>query len=171
MKKVRYLFLTASALSVMFGLASCGDGPSTPQADFDFTVELNTKRTQVYFNEYQENPKAFNDHIVIHESNKLPGVNYSYTFRVKSGGSSDYVSVDSSGYITPIKLTDDLMPTVKIQVYEQVSEITRTVSFQITNRNPFANTGANYSSDKKEKNVAFEELYHLIAFYKTEMRD
>ena len=25
--------------------------------------------------------------------------------------------------------------------------------------------------DKKEKNIAFEELYSLIAFYKTEMRD
>lgn len=25
--------------------------------------------------------------------------------------------------------------------------------------------------DKKEKNVAFEELYGLIVFYKTEMRD
>jgi len=158
MKKVRYLFLTASALSIMFGLASCGDAPSSPQADFDFTIELNTKRTKVYLNEYEKDPEGFDDHIVVHESNKLPGVNYNYTYRVKSGGSSEYVSVDKSGYITPKKLTDDLMPTVKIQVYEEVSDITRTISFQITNRNPSANTGANYSSSKEEKNIILGEL-------------
>ena len=158
MKKVRYLFLTASALSIMFGLASCGDAPSTPQADFDFTVELNHKRTKVYLNEYKEHPETFDDHIVVHESNKAPGVTYNYTYRVKSGGSSEYVAVDSRGYITPKKLTDETMPTVKIQVYEATSDITRTISFQITNRNPAANAGANYSSSKEEKNTILGEL-------------
>lgn len=158
MKKIHYLFLTASALSVMFGVAGCGSDPVSPQADFDFTVELSTKRTKVYLNQYQEDPESFDDHIVVREINKKPGQVTNYTYEIRTAAQKSYASVDKQGYITPLKLTDTTVSSIKVRVLEQNSEIARNCIFTITNKSPEANKGANYSSSKEDKNTILGQL-------------
>lgn len=155
MKKIHYLFLTASALSVMFGVASCGETPSSPQADFDFSVAFESGRNTIYLNEYEET--HIPEHIVINPINQVPGVNYNYTYTVIGSG-KNYATVNQQGYVTPLKLTDNTVKQVRIEVLENVTETPRNLIFKIINKSPAANEGANYSSDKDARNEILGEL-------------
>ncbi len=162
MKKINYVFLAASAFAVTLGISSCGVTVNTPQADFEFTLELESKRNKVYKNDYDDLGKM--DKIVVHEINKKKGDNYNYTFSVKKD-QKDYVQVTSDGHIKPLKYTDNTVSTIRVTVTaeregaeEEEEPIIHSIPFKITDRNPSADRGANFSADKAARTDVLGDL-------------
>ena len=172
MNRVKYLFLTASALAVTFGVASCGGGSEAPHADFDFKVELKSKRNNVlYLNEVTEQ-KKWTDMVDIHEINPTSGKTYTYEYSVKGSQAEDYVRVDQMGHLYPVALTPSTgtYSSIQVQIVHWIREpdpddefdpgefIMNNLFLKVVNKNPNANEGANYSSDKLVRNEALGQL-------------
>ena len=178
MRRLKYLFLMTSALAVTFGVASCGGGSDTPLGEFDFTVELKSKRKNVlYLNEKTE-AKQWTDSVDVHEVNPVSGKTYTYEYSIvtprgePAHKSEDYVRVDNQGRLYPVALTPSSgkYELIQVQVVHWVREpdpedpedpgeyIMNNLFVKVVNKNPNANEGANYSSDKLVRNEALGQL-------------
>ena len=157
----KYFFLAASTLGVMVGVSSCTQKEQKyVKGEFDFTVELKSGRAnKVYLNVYQE--EGTRDRIVQRQANN-DGTerHYRYTVRDTTYGEEeiigeDYITVDEEGYITPLQLT--VVP-IPVTVKELESEITRNIKISVINKNPNANSGANYSTNSEQRTEILGKL-------------
>lgn len=139
MKKHSLITMMTLMSTFLLGLASCGDnGKNTPSAKFSFTIALESGRNGILY-------KGVEDKIAITTKNTEVGHTYNYTFTVVDD-KDEYLTIDDQGKINPIKVTEN-DERVAIMVRETTMNVSRSLSFIITEESSPADAGYNWASN------------------------
>ena len=143
MKKgsVKYVFGSVLALGMLSTVIGCNNGGNTPVVEeFDFAVALASGRKEkVYLGE--------TDRISCFETN-AGTVERSYDYKIVTSGGDEFLSVSSTGVITPKKETTR---AITIKITEKASEIEKRITLTVAKRLGNATGGYNYASDEKAR--------------------
>ena len=159
----KFIFLSSLAAATSFSVTACKSAEVVIHIDFSFNVS--TKVKGLVYKDKNETIK------IIESKDKGDKKTRDYNFYLVEPTDSQYLTVDSTGEISPIKLTPkkgeipegateplDEDYEVGIEIYESKSELSRYLYLKVGEKFPEADGGYNFASDSEARTEILGKL-------------